>query len=1246
MSVPAYELIEGMEVRIQRSNGRVHLALVKTVDWQTKSVAVEWQENNQAKGKEVDIDSILSLNTNISLPQTQEGTSGVLETATAMEQESFVQPSIPKARVAHPEIFRSDRQLRSSRHPAPQLQPAVSESNLSIISRPPSDRQLNRSLIPIAPASSHGRRLPSPISEMEDNESALPAPSSPQDKKRAGFKRRSNCAREVDRIQRNREERRVSHIQKKLVEPAHPQGDILRMMQEYRSKLVFKPFDPSEPATHHRISVCVRKRPLNQKETRARTLNVVSIPNCEVMYVHEPKHKVDLTKYLDNHAFRFDYAFDETTNNETVYRYTAAPLVESIFEKGMATCFAYGQTGSGKTHTMSGQFSCNGEQDPSNGIYALATQDVFRLLDHGAGGSGDLIPLCSYFEIYSGKLYDLLNERKRLQILEDGKQQVQVVGLEEERVSSPGEVLRLISQGNTLRTSGKTAVNQQSSRSHAVFQIILRKPSGRLHGKLSLIDLAGNERGADTANSDRQTRMEGAEINKSLLALKECIRALGRRGAHLPFRASKLTLVLKDSFIGDNSRTCMIAMVSPGLGSVENTLNTLRYADRVKELAPLDGGGHASHNAPPHEYKDSTSKNDLIQTLEVQNKSSEDVIQFHEAMQDVVEMYDEFLSYNNKNLATEQEFTRHKAELYERAENPDFPVDQYVQNLTQILEKQKENLNVQQGILDEFKQRLTAEETASKREVPRTALSAKGRPLSSNVYLKKTIAQGWKAQEVPETELPPGELEKLVGDEVESVGEKRIALQGMLTSQSLTTGDQTAQQDWTKGEVKIPDFHCSRCRDHFYGLTDELCDEETERLRRENILKRGKADKDPAGSPRSRHPRGGGSRSPLPQHRRAETEVNTNKYNTTTKTTTSGINTQLGEGESDFIGGDDNIESNDVTKKKGVKTGNRLSSGQEDDSSLVNTSTSKELEQQNKQNTNKFSNQCDHDIIRDEFTQDGIGTNLDSSHSILNSGSQGVGIGSKEGRHGAGGVGQGTGGTTSGGRRRRGERKGQGKGSDGFSYSETDSDPDGTGTEDRTRKRRTGRKGRGKREGEGSGTEESGSGQEGRESSSRSRGVKNENMSKATQNESNVHTGAEGREGGEAHRGRQFNTTLEGHNESDTNTFHNRNKETYSTGDMGIEIIDTGHRYHRGRGDTGKGDIEADSLSSGTQPGSSGGRAATGIRRGQDGMSQSELSSELLNNLLSSNRPATACPVGSSYSFTLTQPYIFSYYKS
>lgn len=107
-------------------------------------------------------------------------------------------------------------------------------------------------------------------------------------------------------------------------------------------------------------------------------------------------------------------------------------------------------------------------------------------------------------------------------------------------------------------------------------------PEPRVVGKISFIDLAGSERGADTYDNNRQTRLEGAEINKSLLALKECIRALDSDARHVPFRGSKLTAVLRDSFVGDQARTVMIANISPCSSSVEHTLNTLRYADRVK----------------------------------------------------------------------------------------------------------------------------------------------------------------------------------------------------------------------------------------------------------------------------------------------------------------------------------------------------------------------------------------------------------------------------------------------------------------------------------------------------------------------------------------------------------------------------------------------------------------------------------------------------------------------------------------
>ncbi|KAF1411019.1 Kinesin-like protein KIF2A, partial [Spheniscus humboldti] len=188
----------------------------------------------------------------------------------------------------------------------------------------------------------------------------------------------------------------------------------------------------------------------------------------------------------------------------------------------------------------------------------FTARDVFLMLKKPNYKKLELQVYATFFEIYSGKVFDLLNRKTKLRVLEDGKQQVQVVGLQEREVKCVEDVLKLIEIGNSCRTSGQTSANAHSSRSHAVFQIILRR-KGKLHGKFSLIDLAGNERGADTSSADRQTRLEGAEINKSLLALKECIRALGRNKPHTPFRASKLTQVLRDSFIGENSRTCMVS---------------------------------------------------------------------------------------------------------------------------------------------------------------------------------------------------------------------------------------------------------------------------------------------------------------------------------------------------------------------------------------------------------------------------------------------------------------------------------------------------------------------------------------------------------------------------------------------------------------------------------------------------------------------------------------------------------------
>ena len=158
-------------------------------------------------------------------------------------------------------------------------------------------------------------------------------------------------------------------------------------------------------------------------------------------------------------------------------------------------------------------------------------------------------------------------------------------------VTSVNEIMQVIGGGLQVRTSGVTGANADSSRSHAILQMQLKNINdSKRHGMMTFIDLAGSERGADTVDQNKQTRIDGAEINKSLLALKECIRALDLDKKHLPFRGSKLTQVLKDSFTG-NSRTTMIANISPAVSACEHTLNTLRYTERVKELKKQQSGG-------------------------------------------------------------------------------------------------------------------------------------------------------------------------------------------------------------------------------------------------------------------------------------------------------------------------------------------------------------------------------------------------------------------------------------------------------------------------------------------------------------------------------------------------------------------------------------------------------------------------------------------------------------------------------
>jgi len=723
----------GVNVDIKRTDGRIHSAVVSGINVETKSVTVEWFERGETKGKEIELEQILGLNQDLA-PTSYDNANVIPNKLQKNDNKNF---GLTKSYVPRPSVPVANNKAAptgggTKRNPGRQSHVITSNGH----NKDQNQENQNGSV------GTHNN-----LDNSETTKHVIPPDKSETVSKATGAaaaaaqavnRRRSNVVKEVERLKENREKRRAQQAQileeqeqLRNKDPGNPNWEFLQMILDYKEELEFNPLQDGDPIANHQITVCIRKRPMSQKEMKKKEVDVVTVPTRDTITIHEPKSKVDLTKYLDNQHFRFDYAFDENANNELVYKYSARSLVQSIFEGGMATCFAYGQTGSGKTHTMGGEFHGK-TQDSKNGIYAFATKDVFKLLKSPKYKNNNLIVSCSYFEIYSGKVFDLLSGKSKLRVLEDGKQQVVVVGLTETDVECVEDVLKLITHGNNLRTSGQTSANAHSSRSHAVFQIILRTNNNKkpLYGKFSLIDLAGNERGADTSSANRQTRMEGAEINKSLLALKECIRALGRKGAHLPFRASKLTQVLRDSFIGDKARTCMIAMISPSLTSCEHTLNTLRYADRVKELG-LDrprknNGGTVEYEDDMGEFLDeeeggrmedgvlSPEDSDLAQLRSLNDgECSADWYQFQESVAHLQLLEEEVVESHKNLLDSMEHWIQQDASLLAMTNEVDYDQDAYAQQLEDMISEKQEALEALRDKTRAFRSCLNEEEAQS-----------------------------------------------------------------------------------------------------------------------------------------------------------------------------------------------------------------------------------------------------------------------------------------------------------------------------------------------------------------------------------------------------------------------------------------------------------------------------------------------------------------------------------------------------
>ncbi|CAG9824939.1 unnamed protein product, partial [Phaedon cochleariae] len=327
------------------------------------------------------------------------------------------------------------------------------------------------------------------------------------------------------------------------------------------------------------VRVAVRVRPLVQSEIERGCKDILDvIEDNEQIIIHS----------LGSKAFTFNYVLSSKSEQDQLYDRCVQPLIGNLFKGYNLTIMAYGQTGSGKTHSMGTAYSGAGQM----GVIPRAISEIFDTVKDNFSIDFDIT--VSFMELYQEVLYDLLSGKPRdqcvVELREDPVKGILIPGLSELPVKSAEEVLAILQKGSAGRATGCTAMNSQSSRSHAIFTVnmsMTNKENRKEYkvSKLHLVDLAGSERPKKTG-AVGSTFKEGVLINKGLFVLGNVISCLGdekTQNGFIPYRDSNLTRLLKDS-LGGNSITLMIACVSPADYNIDETLSTLRYADRARKI--------------------------------------------------------------------------------------------------------------------------------------------------------------------------------------------------------------------------------------------------------------------------------------------------------------------------------------------------------------------------------------------------------------------------------------------------------------------------------------------------------------------------------------------------------------------------------------------------------------------------------------------------------------------------------------
>ncbi|XP_063818119.1 kinesin-like protein KIF11 isoform X2 [Pseudophryne corroboree] len=422
------------------------------------------------------------------------------------------------------------------------------------------------------------------------------------------------------------------------------------------------------------IQVVVRCRPFNQLERKA---NSHSVLEFDAQRKEVSVRTGGINDKLGKKNYAFDMVFGPSAKQIEVYRSVVCPILDEVIMGYNCTVFAYGQTGTGKTFTMEGERSADEEftweQDPLAGVIPRTLHQIFeKLSENGTEFSVKV----SLLEIYNEELFDLLSPSpdvgERLQMFDDprNKRGVIIKGLEEVTVHNKDEVYHILERGAAKRTTASTLMNAYSSRSHSVFSVTIHMKETTVDGeelvkigKLNLVDLAGSENIGRSGAVDKRAR-EAGNINQSLLTLGRVITALVERAPHIPYRESKLTRILQDS-LGGRTKTSIIATVSPASINLEETVSTLEYANRAKNIMNKpEVNQKLTKRALIKEYTEDIErlKRDLAAAREKNGVylSSEN----YEQMQGKILCQEELVSELTEKIAAVEEELKRTAELF------------------------------------------------------------------------------------------------------------------------------------------------------------------------------------------------------------------------------------------------------------------------------------------------------------------------------------------------------------------------------------------------------------------------------------------------------------------------------------------------------------------------------------------------------------------------------------------------------